>query len=171
MQIIWMSGMLLCAAYQDIRERKISNGLIRTGLIGICIFRYVSEGTSGILWMLISGFAAIGIFFPLFFIHALGAGDIKLFSLVAAMDGLNRAFQVCTLWFFLAGAVSLGRLLSQHRLYQRLAYAFHYLTSVRETHMPYYDKERDGEKDTIPLAPFLAAAYGIIEMGRWQGIW
>ncbi|MBR1742166.1 MAG: hypothetical protein IJ733_09940, partial [Lachnospiraceae bacterium] len=114
---------------------------------------------------------AICIFFPLFLIHAIGAGDIKLFSLVAAMQGLEKAFQVCILWFLLAGIASLWRLLSKHRLRQRLAYVWRYVKSGIGTHVPYYDKKRDGMQDTIPLAPFLAASYSLVELGRWKGFW
>lgn len=171
MRFLWMTFILLSAAYQDIRERKIPNTLILLGITGICICRYVAEGTRGVIRAGSSCLISVLVFFPLFLIHAFGAGDIKLFSLVSALTGLKKSFQVCVIWFFLAGAVSLGKLLSKHRLNQRLAYLWKYAKSGMRTCVPYYDRERDGEKDTIPLAPFLAAAYLLFELGRWKGIW
>ena len=163
MKMMWMVFVLLFAACQDIRERKIPNTLILLGISGICIFRYAAEGGNGLLSAVFSCLITIGVFLPLFLIHAFGAGDIKLFSLVSAMHGLEEAFQVCILWFMLSGVVSLGKLLLKHRLYQRFAYAWRYARSGIRAHVPYYDRKRDGEKDTIPLAPFLAAAYLLIK--------
>ena len=171
MRFLWMTVILLAAGYQDMRERKISNILILSGLFGICIFRYMAEGREGLVKTGLSCILMIGIFYPLFLIHAFGAGDIKLISLVSAMQGIREALQVCILWFLLAGAASLWKLLSKHRLKQRLAYAWQYLRSGLISGMPYYDKKLDGAENTIPLAPFLAVAYGLTELGRWRGVW
>lgn len=171
MKFLWMIFILIYAAYRDIRERKIPNVLIGTGLLGICVFRYLEESSLGIAKMFLSFLLSVGVFLPLFFIHAIGAGDIKLFSLIAAMHGLKEAFQVCILWFLLSGVVSLWKLLFKRRFNQRLAYAWSYMITGRAAHMPYYDRKRDGTKDTIPLAPFLALAYAVAGYGRWKGIW
>lgn len=170
MKILWMVVILCLAACRDIRERKIPNMLILLGSVGICIVRYAAEGETGLFDAGLSCLITIGVFLPLFLIRAFGAGDIKLFSLVAAMHGLKEAFQVCILWFMLAGVVSLGKLLSEHRLYQRLAYAWRYVRLDLKTLMPYYDRERDGENDTIPLAPFLAAAYIFFEIIKFMHV-
>lgn len=171
MQMVWLEVVLLTAAYRDIRERKIPNWLIIIGLLGICIFRYAERGVHGILDGIISGGLVIILFFPLFLIRALGAGDIKLFSMVAFMHGSYQAFVVCTVWLLSAGIFCLYRLLKNGRLYRRIIYAWDYFAKGRVFREPYYQMGRDDPVDTVPLAPFLAAAYGIVMAGRWLRVW
>ena len=170
MKFLLMFLILLSAAYQDVREGKISNVKIIVALCGICIFGCADGGVRGLLGVAVYVGGTVCFLFPLFLIHAIGAGDIKLFSLIAGAYGLPDALQVFIYWLLLAGIFSFGKLLLQNRLSQRMAYAWNYLVKKRFTHMPYYEKERDGVKDTIPLAPFLLAAYLVQALSVKAGI-
>jgi prepilin peptidase CpaA len=81
--------------------------------------------------------------------RALGAGDIKLFSVVSGIWNL-KVICYCMFFSFLAGAlVSLGKLLFYKNLGARLRYFCYYVwLSLTERHIGIYDRGIS-EKETI----------------------
>ena len=108
------------AAWMDLCTEKISNRLIFFG-IGIGLFFQLKEhGAVGILYFFIYISIPVIVFYLLFLMHALGAGDIKLFSVIGVflnMSGLCR----CVFLAFLFGAgISLFRMVKEKSLRQRM---------------------------------------------------
>jgi prepilin peptidase CpaA len=81
--------MALLIVYMDVRYRRIPNRLVLVTLLGGLIINTVFGGTNGLLASL-GGFAlAFGL---MFFFHAfgtMGAGDVKLFAAIGAINGLS----------------------------------------------------------------------------------
>ncbi len=73
---------LLLAVIMDFRERRISNRLIALGLVSGLILRVIGEGSIGIVHFIVNISIPVILLFLLFQLRALGAGDIKLFSVV-----------------------------------------------------------------------------------------
>jgi prepilin peptidase CpaA len=80
-------AVVVAAGLNDVRTRRIPNWLTVTGFfVGIVLNTLLYE-TPG-LWMAVKGAGlALLIYFPLFAIRAMGAGDAKLMAAVGAIVG------------------------------------------------------------------------------------
>lgn len=95
---------MLWAAIFDICTGKIKNRLILLGLfLGFLISIYEKGAAAIPLWFLKITFPVI-LLYLLFRIGALGAGDIKLFSVIAGFLTMEE-WWTCMIAAFLAGAV------------------------------------------------------------------
>lgn len=105
--------LLVIATIYDNRTGKIPNKLILVGWswgLASLIYQY---GVSGILVFFAHGAIPILFFFILFQMHALGAGDIKLFSVLCVVSSWEQ-WAVCVIVTLVAGGViSLVRLIQK----------------------------------------------------------
>lgn len=97
--------------------------------------------------------------FPLFYFRMMGAGDIKLISVLSGLVGFKAGVMILISALFLALPVCFIKMLYQNNFKQRLTYFYvyfrqFYLTKRREA---YYKPSRDGYENTIPFAAFLLA--------------
>lgn len=105
--LIILVGLLLLAAYRDICEYRISNKLILLGLIaGISVNVILPQEIGGLGFQLSIAGASVGllIFLPMYFIRAMGAGDIKLMAMVGTFVGPMPMVQI-TLFISMAGGL------------------------------------------------------------------
>lgn len=105
-----LTGILILSTIQDFREHRISSRLLLAGALSEILIRlienhfrisFLCSAAADLLLPMI-------ILFPLFFIDALGAGDIKLCSLISAGIGFMNALSVIylalclgTAWFLI----------------------------------------------------------------------
>lgn len=94
---------------------KISNRLIASGLILGLAFRIMGEGGAGIVHFLVNISIPVILLFLLFQMRALGAGDIKLFSVVGGFLTTRQLLYVMLAAFLSAGVIGIGKLLYQKR--------------------------------------------------------
>ena len=173
--------LLIAAMISDLRTGKIPNGLIVFGWILACIMQTESFGMTGGLIACKDAICLIGICLPVFLLHAIGAGDIKLWSVIAAMHGLAVTWQIAVVFFAIAGSCSLIRMFQQKIFVERFYYLVHFVHicmnrrcnepygTADGTELRYYDKQRDGTGCAIKLAPFTMIAYVVVLTGRWTG--
>ncbi len=107
---------------------------------------------------------SILLLWPLFTIRGIGAGDIKLLSVISCYYGLAFWAETGVVFLFIAGVVSIVQILKQGILRERFRYFITYFLYDRKS--KYYEPERDGRSMTIPLAPFMAVAYYFIYFKR-----
>lgn len=124
---------LVLAVVTDFREMKISNRLIASGLILGLALRILGEGGAGIVHFLVNISIPVILLFLLFQMRALGAGDIKLFSVAGGFLTTRQLLYVMLASFFVAAFTGLGKLLYQKRItgifrYQRTL--IHFSTSI-----------------------------------------
>ena len=100
-------AIVLTAAVYDVRYRRIPNWLTVSGVvIGFALNSFLYRGWPGFLFSL-KGFAlGFGLYFLLYALHAMGAGDVKLMAAVGALVGWEDWFGI-----FLATAI-LGGILA-----------------------------------------------------------
>lgn len=110
-----MATLLLLAAALDLRTQRIPNWLTVPGAaLAIVYSAFVPFWPhGGLLWSL--GGAGLGllVFFPLYALRAMGAGDVKLMAMAGAFLGAANAF-VAILGTFIAGGV-LALVFALHR--------------------------------------------------------
>jgi len=99
-----LTWILAVAVYFDLRYRRIPNALIVVGLAVAAIVALQGPALAGV--MAATGGLLIGgaVFLPFFALRMLGAGDVKLMSLVGAFVGSGDIWLVL-LYTFLAGGV------------------------------------------------------------------
>jgi prepilin peptidase CpaA len=97
-------GVCLAACAFDLRYRRIPNILTMTTALAGLVFRAALGGLSGAGLSLAGCLAGGALFFPLFALGGLGAGDVKLVAAVGAWLGPLDAVWAC-LFAAMAGGV------------------------------------------------------------------
>ena len=77
------------AVYQDVKSYKIPNGLIVAGWISGFFLQVMINGIQGIGYWCFGSSIPIIITYVLFYFKMLGAGDIKLLSVLGGMCGIG----------------------------------------------------------------------------------
>ncbi len=119
--------------YMDLKREKVSNCWILFGAIlgicwGICCF-----GIAGILRFTVGFLFPLILMYPLFYIRALGAGDLKLLAIVGGFLGAREIFG-CVIFSFCSGAcLALIILIVRRNLAERLHYFFQYFRNLIQT--------------------------------------
>ena len=125
----------------DLYEDKISNYIILFGFLQIFVnlivesvlfgfdFKRIIEIFTGIIFPLI-------LMFPLFYLHMIGTGDIKLFMVIGGFLGIKLIFICIFLSFVIGVVVSIYKMIKYHLFHERFAYFFTYMKKFL------YTKER-----------------------------
>lgn len=164
-----MLNVFICTVISDIQNHKIRNPVILAGwAAGICI-NIMQYGVYSVANTMFCIMVTIITGFPLFMTGGIGAGDIKLLSVIGGMYGLAFLGKVALLFMVMAGVVSLVELIRKRALITRVRAFIYYLLHIRTAQGKYYHKERDGSEFTICLAPIMAAAYFIVLFLQGRG--
>lgn len=116
---------LSAAVYTDLREEKIYNGCIVTGWTAALLWRLLQGGLRE-LPAFLGGAGIALLLLPLFYFRMLGAGDIKLLSVVGGFIGPEAGLR-CILYAFLCGAVLSAAVLALNGdVRERFQYLFSY---------------------------------------------
>ena len=97
----------------DFQTGKISNRLIVSGLIWGLAFRLMGDGMAGVLPFLIHISIPVILFILLFQIRAIGAGDIKLFSVAGGFLSIRQLLYLLLTAFVVAAGIGVFKLLYQ----------------------------------------------------------
>jgi prepilin peptidase CpaA len=84
---IFVGILLAVACVSDLRTRKIPNVLTFSAAAGAVLFHLVSGGWSAAGWSVAGAFVGTLLFFPMFALRGMGAGDVKLLAAVGAWLG------------------------------------------------------------------------------------
>lgn len=133
------------------------------------ILQVEKYGVAGIgFWMLGTIFPIIILFF-LFFFKMLGAGDIKLFSVIGGICGIRFLCAVIIVSFLAGAVLSVVKMFQWKQTQIRFLYFLKYVTEVLETRkrIPYYQPERDGTKCVIRFSVAIGIAVCICVIDIW----
>lgn len=126
------------AVVLDVQTGKISNRLILMGLISSLMFRVWNGGTSQIPIFLGNILVPVILLYLLFVFGALGAGDIKLFSVIGGFTNLTVVLHGI-FWSFVTGAVfSVLKMLYHRNFVKSMAQAFSYVRGLLQGNMVAY---------------------------------
>lgn len=150
--------LLLVALKQDIKSYKIPNSIILIGyILSFLFFHQEYEWTSIFIWA--GGIILpILILFPLFFIKALGAGDIKLFSVIGGFFGISYVVNVMVISFVIGAVLSLVQLIRYKNLKLRLLIFLFFLKdfhlkftthNLKDFHYKYYNLKEEGKQGAV----------------------
>jgi prepilin peptidase CpaA len=102
---IFLEVLVILAAIWDVRTRRIPNWLTLAGVVlGVALNTFLFEING--LWFSLKGLGlAFGVYFVLYLLHAMGAGDVKLMAAVGAAAGWGNWLGILVLTS-VAGAVA-----------------------------------------------------------------
>lgn len=98
------------AVVMDFGNEKISNRLIVSGLFWGLAFRLLGEGSAGVVHFLVNISIPVILLFLLFQMRAVGAGDIKLFSVAGGFLTTKQLLYVMLAAFAAGAAIGLIKL-------------------------------------------------------------
>lgn len=156
---------LMVGAGYDIREQRIPNWWCLLGcLCGLCLTWGTAPVGQKAVPLILYGirlFTAVAVWFPLFRLRMIGAGDVKLMALILGFLGFKTGANVILYGFFIGAVLAFLKMLVCRNLHQRLRYCFAYFRRLFLTgeRMPYYEASRDGRTVVIPLGFCLMAGY------------
>ena len=84
---IFVGVVLLLACISDLRTRRIPNALTFSAIAAALAFHAVTGGLSAAGWSLAGCLLGALLFFPMFALRGMGAGDVKLLAAVGAWLG------------------------------------------------------------------------------------
>ena len=133
-----MSSLLLLslAAAMDIQSGKIRNRLIFTGLAAGFFFQVAEAGWKGAGVFLRNVSIPVILCYLLFLMHALGAGDIKLFSMTGGMLTIGELYRCMVYSFIAAGFGAALFLVCDRQRRRKMRHAIRYFRYAVRTLRP-----------------------------------
>lgn len=160
-KVIVISIFLGVVVLEDIKSYTIKNSWIIIGIIGSFLLCNVPMTSEKLIQWSIGVIVPILILFLLYIGRVLGAGDIKVFSVIGGMFGVHFVVQVIIYAFFLAAVLSIIKLIHQNNIKNRLQCLAKYIQEVIQEKkiVPYYVKERDGTNCVIHFTIAIFGAF------------
>ena len=141
-------AMLLVAAIYDVRFRRIPNWITVTGAAMGLVLNAFLFGPPGSwfslagVWFSLRGLGlGFGVYFLLYVIRAMGAGDVKLMAAVGAMVGWQDWLGIFVVTAVLGGAMALILMASHGRIRKTLWNVVFILSEMKSGRPAYIKKE------------------------------
>lgn len=144
-----LAAVVLVAAVTDVRSRRIPNWLTLFGVgSGILLNSFLSVDDpirwfGGYNWRAaLTGMGvAFLVYFPLYLLRGMGAGDVKLMAAIGALMGPANWFAIFLLSNILGGAAAVLLLLSKGRLWGTFHNVGYMLNELLHFRPPYLKRE------------------------------
>lgn len=112
--------MLGAAFLTDIQSMKIPNWITVTGMVSGVIYHGIAHGWEGVVFS-VSGLAAgFGLLIMMYWLRAVGGGDVKLFGGIGAWTGIGFTLSSMMYSILIAGAIGIVILLFRRELFVRM---------------------------------------------------
>ena len=96
------------AAVYDVRYRRIPNWLTVGGvLLGLALNAFLYQGWPGLRFSLPGFGLGFGVYFLLYVLRAMGAGDVKLMAAVGAVVGWQNWFGIFVITAIIGGLMAM----------------------------------------------------------------
>lgn len=150
---------------QDIFSYKVKNKTILLGLIMGSLFLILNKDLNSTLNSIIGMMVPILILSPLFLFRMLGAGDIKLFSVIGLFLGAIAVTRIMLVSIVIGGILSFIKLVKNKNIKHRVNYFIHYMRGIYNGgSVEYYDAKTDNYKNALhfTIAIFMSLCHHII---------
>lgn len=132
-EIITLLSTLIIAVYFDFSKERIPNLLIAVSFLLLVLEKIIcEEGPVDLIAASLPVFIPIIILFPFFAFGFVGAGDLKLFSLVGLVFGIGHSLSILWVSVIIAAIIGLVKIIKYKSIKERFTYLFTY---IKETEM------------------------------------
>jgi prepilin peptidase CpaA len=166
-------AMLAAAAYFDIRFRRIPNWISVAGLAVALVIHAALQPVWPGLRFALAGFAlAFGVYFMLYAIRAMGAGDVKLMAAAGAMLGWENWLGLFFVTAILGGAAALALVISRRRLKKTLWNVGYVVSEMKSGRPAYLANEeldvRSSKALGLPHGAVIAVSAAVFLAMAWK---
>lgn len=162
MKVLLSLTLLSIAVVADLQSFRISNRLIVSGFVSGFFLQVLELGMKGIGVFLLNVSIPVILFYLLFLIHVLGAGDIKLFSVIGGIWGFQVLYCTIVVSFLVGAALSLGKLLYHRNFISRLQVFQGYIAQLIYTgRLSEYPQQFQGTQHIIHFSISILIGYAI----------
>ena len=138
---VLLALLVVTAAVYDLRFRRIPNWLVLCGLfLGFALNVLLYE-LSGLRLSGLGMGLALLVYFPLYLVRAMGAGDVKLMAAVGAIVGPWNWLGIFFISALLGGVIAVVRLLGRGRWLKTLSNIAYMLKELAYLRPPYLKEE------------------------------
>ena len=162
--------LLLAAVRTDLHCGRIRNRLILTGLAAGTVLMLLQNAPDACLMYLAAAFLPVPLFWGLFRLRFLGAGDIKLMCVLGLLCGLRPQGQSIAAAFLIAAVCGCIRLLKERQLLLSLYRVFTRLYGRLFLHTGLSITGADAALHRICFAPALLYGYILVRILSLAGI-
>lgn len=161
------------ASVYDLKEYRVPNYCIVLGLVAgffIQIFQAGMVGcvvwitSVGVIWLLLFPFSLLGMF---------GAGDVKLFMVIASLFGVVFTMRYAIVALFVGAIYAVFQMLWHRNLLNRLRFLATYFRIIFLSRTIIKYRSNISEEDSKNLIPFVVPmelAFVLLELSRSQGL-
>ncbi len=125
--MIW--SLITTAMLFDAKSYKIPNQLIALGYLAGLFMDLEEYHLAGSIIFFINALWPILLLYMLFIVGGLGAGDIKLFSVMSALVGANITGRVMIISVFIAGVAAIAICIKERKIVKRRLHYSFYITA------------------------------------------
>jgi prepilin peptidase CpaA len=134
-------ALVLTAAFWDLKSRRIPNWLSLAGILcGIALNSFL-YGFTGFKESVEGMGTAFAVYFLLYLIRAMGAGDVKLMAAVGAFVGPGNWFMIFLITAVLGGAIALVLMVWRKRMRKTFDNVFFIVAEMMHFRAPYMGRE------------------------------
>lgn len=150
-ELFILSVILVIAVIYDLSGYRIPNRLIIVGYFLGAILQLQKNGSKGIGVLFLGLWVPILLLWPIWKIKMIGAGDIKLYSVIGTMLGYKTSISCIWNSLLLASGYALLLIVMKKSFRKRVKNLLIYILTVLQTgkQNPYYDIKKDGYQNTI----------------------
>ena len=167
-----LSLVLILSMIEDLRAQKIPNALTYPAMLLAIAYHLYIGGTIGLIFSLKGLGLGMGIYFVLYLMGWMGAGDAKLMGIIGATLGANGAIIVILYTSVVGGVYALVLMVSRHNQFNGFfRQQFECLKSIFLTHsfLPTYVQEKHPKLCygvAIALGTFIYMGLEISQFGQ-----
>lgn len=119
--LLLLAAHLAAAVYWDVRERRVPNKLVLSGLATALVLHAWLSGLPGLGMALAGALTGLLVLLPVNLLRLMGAGDVKLMAMAGAFGASPRAALWMVLYTLLAGGLLVLLYAMKGRVRERLA--------------------------------------------------
>jgi prepilin peptidase CpaA len=148
---------LALAVYWDIRERRVPNKVILSGLLTALVFHTLMSGLPGLGGAFVGALTGLLVLLPINLLRLMGAGDVKLMAMAGAFGASFETSLWMVLYTLLAGGVLVILYASSGRVREKLFSNLFIMLTLGPSELDARGTQDENKLQTAARLPYAAA--------------